>query len=101
VLTATDIAEAVRSGARTASAVTEDALDRIAQRDSTIGAFQVVRAERVLAEADAVDARTDRHTLPLAGVPIAIKDNVPCGASRCATGRAVATVVHNRPITRW
>lgn len=77
MLTATDIAEAVRSGARTASAVTEDALDRIAQRDSTIGAFQVVRAERVLAEADAVDARTDRHTLPLAGVPIAIKDNVP------------------------
>ncbi|MGZ6807650.1 MAG: amidase family protein, partial [Mycobacteriaceae bacterium] len=75
-MTATEIAEAVRSGALTAREAAEQALDRIADRESSIGAFQVVRAERALVEADAVDARADRYSLPLAGVPLAIKDNV-------------------------
>ncbi|MGZ6801340.1 MAG: amidase [Mycobacteriaceae bacterium] len=76
-MTATEIAEAVRSGALTAREAAEQALDRIADRESSIGAFQVVRAERALVEADAVDSRADRYSLPLAGVPLAIKDNVP------------------------
>ena len=41
-----------------------------------IGHFQIVRTERAQAEADVVDARVDRYALPLAGVPVAIKDNV-------------------------
>jgi len=35
-----------------------------------------VRVFKSLHEADAVDANPGRSTLPLAGVPIAIKDNV-------------------------
>jgi amidase len=52
-------------------------LARIDALDGRIGAFQRVRPERARAEADAVDLRPDRFALPLAGVPLAIKDNVP------------------------
>ncbi|WP_127784342.1 amidase family protein [Rhodococcus sp. X156] len=75
-MTATETAAAVREGSLTARAATEAALARIAEQDSELGAFQVVRTERALAEADAVDARADRYALPLAGVPVAVKDNV-------------------------
>lgn len=74
--TATETTAAVRSGERTARTVVEESLDRIETRDPAIGAFQVVRRERALLEAEAVDSRTDRFSLPLAGLPIAIKDNV-------------------------
>ena len=74
--TATDIAAAVRNGHLTARQATEDALTRIENADSRINAFQEVRTFAALREADAVDARPDRTKLPLAGVPIAIKDNV-------------------------
>lgn len=74
---ATDIAAAVRAGRTTARDQVEQALQRIAERDPDLGAFQVVRSEAALREADAVDGRADRFALPLAGVPVAIKDNVP------------------------
>jgi amidase len=74
--TATEIAHAVRSGSLTARAAAEQALARIGRADAQVGAYQVVRSERALAEADAVDARADRDRLPMAGVPVAVKDNV-------------------------
>ncbi len=86
MLTATETAEAVRAGVLTARTATEHALDRIALRDGGIGAFRVVRAARALAEADAVDARTDRGELALAGVPIAVKDNVPVSGESMRIG---------------
>ena len=70
------LADAVRAGRVTSRALTEEALARIAERDPALGAFQVVRGQRALVEADDVDARVDRSDLPLAGVPIAVKDNV-------------------------
>ncbi|HEY8826519.1 MAG TPA: amidase family protein [Jatrophihabitantaceae bacterium] len=75
--TAAEIAAAVRTGKLTARTATEHALERIEQRDGRIGAFQEVRVFKSLHEADAIDARQDKETLPLAGVPIPIKDNVP------------------------
>ena len=41
-----------------------------------------VRAEKALAEAAEVDARADRSTLPVIGVPIAIKDDIPVAGKR-------------------
>jgi amidase len=85
--TVVDLAAAVRSGTQTARAATEASLARIARRDPAIGAFQVVRGEAALREADAVDQRPDRFALPLAGVPVAIKDNVAVAGEpmRCGT----------------
>jgi amidase len=86
--TVTEIAAAVRAGELTARAATESALARIAERDPTLGAFQVVRTEAAVREADAVDQRADRFSLPLAGVPIPIKDNVSVSGEPMRVGSA-------------
>lgn len=93
--TATEIAAAVRAGELTARGATEEALARIAARDPGLSAFQVVRAEAALREADAVDQRADRFSLPLAGVPIAIKDNVPVSGQPMRIGSAGSSDVPN------
>ncbi len=75
-LPAAEIAARVRDGRTSAVAVATAHLARIAERDGQIGAFEVHHPERVLAEAGGVDRRPDRFALPLAGVPVAIKDCV-------------------------
>jgi amidase len=86
--TAAQIANAVRAGELTARQAVEDALARIEATDSRIGAYQEVRVFAALREADAVDARPDRAALPLAGVPIAIKDNIPVAGEPMRDGSA-------------
>ncbi|SOD75098.1 amidase [Jatrophihabitans sp. GAS493] len=76
MLTAVQTAAAVADGSLTARAAAEEALARIAEREPKLNALRVIRDEKALAEADAVDARSDLATLPLAGVPIIVKDNV-------------------------
>lgn len=96
-LTAAETAAAVRAGATTAVAETTAALARIAALDPALGAFQLVRAEKALAEAAAVDARVAAgEHLPLAGVPIAIKDNIPVAGEPMREGSA-ATSAEPRP----
>jgi amidase len=71
--TATALAAAVRRGEVTPRALAAEALRRIDRYDGEVGAFQLVRHEAAVREADQVDVSGG---LPLAGVPIAIKDNV-------------------------
>ncbi|KAA1426397.1 amidase [Nocardioides antri] len=88
--TAVDIAAQVRSGTMTARRATEEALARIARTQPAFNAWQVVRRDAALAEADAVDARSDRFALPLAGVPVAVKDNVPVMGQPMRDGSAAS-----------
>lgn len=74
--TVVDIAGGVRSGAVDAADVVGQHLDQIGALDARVGAFVRVRSHRALAEAREVDARDDRSALPLAGVPVAVKDNI-------------------------
>jgi amidase len=74
--TATEIASAVRAGQVTARTVVSEHLDRIMKLNPELGAFVRVRSVSALSEADDIDARSDRPELRLAGVPIAIKDNL-------------------------
>ncbi|WP_405744827.1 amidase [Streptomyces canus] len=74
--TAAEIAAAVREKRATPREVVAEHLARIEKLDERIGAFRVVRAEAALAEADEVGARGDLGELPLAGVPVAVKDNL-------------------------
>ncbi len=71
---ARETAELVRSRRSTARAETEAALARIAAQDSELRAFTLVRTEAALREADALDAGGPGHDGPLAGVPIAVKE---------------------------
>ncbi len=74
--TAAEIAALVRAGEVSAVDVVRAHLDRIAEVDRDLGAFRTVRAEAALLEAQAVDTALTRFALPLAGVPVAVKDNV-------------------------
>ncbi len=94
--TAVETAAAVRSGELAASDAVALALGRIAAHDERLGAFQVVRSERALAEAAAVAARDDLEQLPLAGVPVAIKDNIPLTGEPMRDGSAATPNTNQR-----
>ncbi len=76
-VTAVEIVAAVHRGEVSARTTIEQTLRRIEEMDPSIGAFQEVRVRESLREADQVDAHPHRATLALAGLPIAVKDNVP------------------------
>jgi amidase len=85
-LPATEIARLVRSGEVTAVEVVRAHLDHIDAVNARIGAFRVLRRDSALAEAHAIDTALTRFALPLAGVPIAVKDNVAVAGEVCTDG---------------
>ncbi len=92
--TAIDTARRVTAGEITAEKVTGDALARIGELDPKLGAFLAIDKERALAAARLLDERRKAGDKlgPLAGVPIALKDNlvtkdlVTTAASRILAG---------------
>jgi amidase len=88
---ATTLARLVRTGDLTAPEIVAAHLERIAALDAAIGAYQIVRTGRALAEAAALMDRADRRELPLAGVPVAIKDNVPVEGEPMRVGSLATT----------
>lgn len=97
--TATSISAAVRAGSLSAVDAVTESLRRIDRRDPELRAFVIVRGEQALGEAAVVDAHSDLRQLPLAGVPVAIKDNIavagePLRNGSLATNAAPATADH-------
>ncbi|MDX3645569.1 amidase [Streptomyces sp. MB09-02B] len=86
--TAVEIAAAVREKRATPREVVAEHLARIGALDGRVGAFRTVRAEAALAEADEVAGRADLVELPLAGVPVAIKDNLAVRGESTRNGSA-------------
>jgi hypothetical protein len=86
-LTATEIIAAVRAGRATCEDVTRACLDRIAEREKDVQAWQYINPEQAIAEARARD-RSDRPGA-LIGVPFSVKDLCrSSAASRCVVRRA-------------
>ena len=78
------------AGELSAVEIAESALSRIAQVEPAVGAFLHVAEEHVIERAKKLDARRkagDTELGPLAGVPIAVKDNIcTCGMpTTCAS----------------
>ena len=88
--TARDIARAVRRGDTSATQVVADHLDYIQANDAVLNAFRVVRAAAAITEAEAVDEQEDLANLPLAGVPIAVKENTAVAGLPAWHGSAAA-----------
>lgn len=86
---ATEIAEGVHSGEVGPLSAVERSLARIARGDQALGAFVQVRGDSALAEAATLADRLPREDLPLAGVPVAIKDNVNVAGEVMRSGSAV------------
>src|ERR687889_557045 len=85
-LPATELAARVRSGELTAVEVVRAHLAHLEGVEPRVGAFRVVRREAALAEAHAIDTALTRFALPLAGVPVAVKDNVAVAGEICTDG---------------
>jgi len=93
--TAQGIAAAVRAGERSAREVLEEHLAAVDAREDEVHAFNLVLADEARAAADAVDAAVAAGTDPgpLAGVPVALKDNM------CTRG--VPTTCSSRILDGW
>ena len=94
-MSAAAIAAAVRAGERSARSVVEEHLAAIDARDEALHAFNLVMRDDALAAADAVDARVaaGQDPGPLAGVTVALKDNL------CTTG--VPTTCSSKILDGW
>ena len=93
--TAVQIAAGVRSGSLKAAEVLEQHLERIAAREGEVHAFNLVLADEARAAAAAIDdlVAAGNDPGPLAGVPIALKDNM------CTRG--VPTTCSSKILDGW
>jgi aspartyl-tRNA(Asn)/glutamyl-tRNA(Gln) amidotransferase subunit A len=92
---ALEIASRVRSGELSATEVLDGCLERIAAAEAAVHAFNLVMEQDARRAAEALDGRVARgeDPGPLAGVPIALKDNL------CTRGRP--TTCSSRILEGW
>ncbi|MGB0326681.1 MAG: Asp-tRNA(Asn)/Glu-tRNA(Gln) amidotransferase subunit GatA [Akkermansiaceae bacterium] len=77
----TSLRQQLTSGEISAREIIEEVVNEVSARDSETGAFLSLDSETALAEAEQADL-----TLPLGGLPIAIKDNINVKGQPCTCG---------------
>ncbi|MDP7598343.1 MAG: Asp-tRNA(Asn)/Glu-tRNA(Gln) amidotransferase subunit GatA [Acidimicrobiales bacterium] len=94
-MSALSLAGSVRSGERSARSIVEEHLAVIADAEGEINAFNLVTADAALDRADRIDGVVAQggDSGPLAGVPVALKDNM------CTRG--VPTTCGSRILDGW
>ncbi len=92
---AASIADDVRSGTRSATSVVDVHLELIEANEADVHAFNLVMADEARAAAENIDARiaAGESVGPLAGVPVALKDNM------CVRG--VPTTCSSKILDGW
>ena len=92
---ASEIAARVRAGELSAREVVDDALRTVGEREAEIHAFNLVLADEARAAADRIDqvVASGGDPGPLAGVPVALKDNL------CTRG--VPTTCSSKILDGW
>jgi len=93
-LTIVEASAGLRAKEFSAVSLTKAFLEKIDQRDKEIGAFLDVFKEDSLEQADLVDKALgqNQEISPLAGIPLAIKDNILVRGKRCS---AAANILKN------
>jgi len=88
-LTAVELRSSILNGRISSVEATKAVLRRLERLGPTIGAYISIFADQALAKASAIDGRiaAGQRVGPLAGVPVAIKDNMctTFGATTCAS----------------
>lgn len=85
-MTAVELSAAIKDGKTTAVEAARASLERIEEKESLYHCYITLDKKRTLAQAEAVQARIEKGELngPLAGVPMAVKDNL-CTAGMLTT----------------
>ena len=74
--TARALRDGIAAGDTTATEVCRQAIDTLQTLNPALNAFRTIAAERALARAAELDRTSDKSSLPLLGVPIALKHNI-------------------------
>lgn len=83
------IQSAVNAGEVSAREVTDISLRRIEETDKRLGVFLTIEPDKVRARADEIDRMVKERELPLAGIPITIKDNICTRSLRTTCGSKI------------
>lgn len=91
MLTAAEIAQKIRAGELSAVEVAQQSLQTIQQKDPEVQAFLSITEELALERAARIDeaVRLGSPVGPLAGVPVAIKDNMNLKGTRTTCGSRI------------
>jgi len=81
-------------GETTARAAAQTALDAAEKLNDTLNAFLEIDPQGALLRADAIDIEPDKSRLPLAGVPLAIKDNICVRGLQVSCGSRILGPYH-------
>ena len=71
-LSALDALKEMQAGSLSSEELVLSCLDRIREREKTIGAWQFIEPEQALDEAQVLDKNNEN--LPLFGIPVGVKD---------------------------
>jgi aspartyl-tRNA(Asn)/glutamyl-tRNA(Gln) amidotransferase subunit A len=93
----------IAAGELSPVALVQAALERVARDDGELNAFRTVLAERALSEAGGVEEAVRRGDPlgPLAGIPVALKDNIDVAGVRMTAGTRFyerGAVGHDAPV---
>jgi aspartyl-tRNA(Asn)/glutamyl-tRNA(Gln) amidotransferase subunit A len=92
----TNLRDRIASGETTAHAATQSSLDAAENLNDELNAFLQIDREGALKRADQIDAsnQSDKTALPLAGIPIAIKDNICVRGMQTSCGSRILGPYH-------
>ncbi len=95
-ITITDVRGRIARGEITARATAEPALEAAEKLNDTLNAFLEIDREGALRRADELDAlsQTEKEKLPLAGVPVAVKDNICVRGMQTSCGSRILGPYH-------
>ena len=88
-LTCAGTARRVASGDLSAAELIEATLDAITAQDENLGAFLAVYGKQARQRAQQIDSDADLRRQPLAGVPIAVKDNLCVAGCQTTAGSRI------------
>ena len=86
--------DSIVRGETTARAAVESALAAAEKLNQTLNAFLEIDREGALQRADQIDASSQKSAMPLAGVPVAIKDNICVRGMQTSCGSRILGPYH-------